>query len=361
MPEFPKPFFKEPSAAEILKADSIRIITGPSLVQKIKDIEKDQAGIILCDLIPKQFDGKDEFDRSRKFMKHGPELKIRRLHSLADAEKEERLPVELRREAFGSLANRAYPGYSTKPFLRPDKRTRRFSLGENCAGTQLYCYASHFNEEIVIKPYDDAKRSGREGAKIAAKIPSRTLGKDPYEFMVYSVPIEDGPEKLALAWHVWTTHSCRKKQWNIRYNFEDAKEDSEQISLCSHEVAAYLAIMEYYKDEQSNALPADMNPFAVPSQQDVDFYKKLCNQCLIIRMDQKAAKDIETALSPTLEGRLSMQKVEKLFGRKPRKLYGADTEILLFGSIYVNNKRKARGFPDEDTFVPKIPLLDYLW
>ena len=41
MPEFPKPFFKEPSAAEILKADSIRIITGPSLVQKIKDIEKE--------------------------------------------------------------------------------------------------------------------------------------------------------------------------------------------------------------------------------------------------------------------------------------------------------------------------------
>ena len=183
--------------------------------------------------------------------------------------------------------------------------------------------------------------------------------------MVYSVPIEDCPEKLALAWQVWTTHSCKKKQWNIRYNFEDAKEDSEQISLCSHEAAAYLAIMEYYKDEQSNTMPADMNPFAVPSQADVDFYKKLCTQCLIIPMDQDAARDragnIEDASSSTIEGRLSLQKVEKLFGRKPRKLYGADTEILLFGSIYVNNERKADGFPDEDPFVPKIPLLDYLW
>ncbi len=75
-----------------------------------------------------------------------------------------------------------------------------------------------------------------------------------------------------------------------------------------HDIAAYLAIVRDTV-KQHNLTPLEMNPFSIPSRQEVDFYKKLCNNILIF--------------DPTLKN------------RKTRKLHLDEKCILIARSIGV--------------------------
>lgn len=316
----PKPYFRQPTAAQIRRYKTIREISD-HVVDNVLDLKDSEAAIIRADLIPRQFDG------ARRFMKHGDEVKIRRFRTLEGTLKARRTPVQLREEAFNSLRQPPYCGYSFKPVLGTDRRTRKVSLVECLEGTKLYCYAQQtpLLSEIEIRPYQDARRIDREGAKIIVSVPSRMQKSPRYEFKFSSVPIADSIHKWAIAHGIVTDHNCKSTRFNIRYTYADDKEGSDNFNFCAHEIAAYLSLMDHYLKFRKNIIPLQMSQFAIPTQQTVDFYVRLCNNCLI-----QTEKD-----------------------QKPRKLNRAEKEILLWDLI--------RELGHDDTFFATEKVRDYNW
>ena len=260
-------------------------------------------------------------------MKHAAEVKTKRLKSLEDAVRLRRTPVQLREEAFDTLRSPIKNGYSFKPFISTDKRTRRVSLVECLEGTKLYCYANpdrveSFVPEISVKPYDDSVRVDREGAEVIVKVPSRMKKAPRYEFKMGSITVADTRHKWGTAYNISTDHDCQSKRFNIQYNYDWDKESSRVFNFCAHEVAAYLAVIDYYWTEKKNVIPLQMSQFAIPSKETVDYYSKLCKYCLI-------QED----------------------GEKARKLNHAEKEILLWGLV--------KKLGHDKTFFAKDKVRDY--
>ena len=141
------------------------------------------------------------------------------------------------------------------------------------------------------------------------------------KFKFSSVPVFNHKRKFGIANSVVSDHVCDNKRFNIRYVSFDNNEYSRQINFCAHEVAGYLSIVDYYKNEKYSITPYEMNQFAIPSQETVNFYDKLCNNCLID--DDKL-----------------------------RKLNKAEKEILLWGLVSKQGS---------DAFKPTGKLKDYNW
>ncbi|MAH32847.1 MAG: hypothetical protein QF798_04010 [Candidatus Woesearchaeota archaeon] len=317
-----KEFFKEPTAAKILKYSKISTIS-KDLVNRILNMSFDEAAIIEADLIPK------DYDNSRKFLKHGPEVKLRRFNSLEEMADIRETPVQSREESLNNIKNRAYSGYSFKPFIGTDKKTRKVSLVECLKGTKLYRYANQegtkFNPSISVKPYDDATGVEKDGAEIITRVPSRTKKMPNYEFKFSSVPVIDSDKKWGIAYNITTTHNCKSKLYNIRYKHKSEKETSKQFNFCAHEIAAYLSIVDHYWNKEKNLIPLQMNQFAIPTQETVDYYVKLTDNCLI-----KTSED-----------------------KNPRKLNSAEKEIMLWGLV--------KKLKHDDTFFAKDKVKEYNW
>ena len=67
--------------------------------------------------------------------------------------------------------------------------------------------------------------------------------------------------------------------YDIRYPPEYSPEEGNRVIFYPQDVAAYLKIIK--ENLPSNLIPLMMNPFALPSRQHADFYKKLDNNVLI--------------------------------------------------------------------------------
>jgi len=315
-----KKFFEQPTAAQIKKYTLVREIS-EDLIDNILGLREDGAVIIRRDLVPEKFDG------PKKFMKHGREVKVRRFKSLEEAANLKLTPVQLRELAFDALKPVPFSSYSFKPFIRTDKRTRKVSLVECLEGTKIYCYANHpdYPTSIKVKPYDAARRVRKDGAEIVVSVPSRTKKVSRYGFKFGSVPVTNSRDKWGLAHSVVTDHDCKSKRFNIRYRPHQGKESSRLFNWCAHEIAGYFAIVDYYWNTCKNLVPLEMNQFAIPTQEAVDFYSKLCQNCLI-----------QTSPEET-----------------PRKLNFGEKEILLWGLVY---KLK-----HDQTFFARGKVRDYQW
>jgi hypothetical protein len=315
-----KSYFAQPTPGQIKRYTNVREASS-DLVNQILDLAKDDALIIKTRLIPQGH------KTSKKFMKHAVEIKTKRFYSLEEAIQTRRTPVQLREEAFNDLRTPFKCGYSFKPFLGNDKKTRRVSLVECLEGTKLYCYVHQENSNsitpsITVKPYDDAVRVDREGAEILVKVPSRMKKAPRYEFKVSSVTVADTKNKWANAYNISTDHDCQSKRFNIRYAYDWDKESSKVFNFCAHEVAAYLAIVDYYWTEKKNVIPLQMSQFAIPNKETVDYYNKLSKNCLIQEN-----------------------------GEKTRKLNQAEKEILLWGLV--------KKLGHDNTFFAKDKVRDY--
>jgi len=263
-----KDFFKESTISEIEEK---------TLVGKHVDELDSREYVILASslIIPKGYKS------ARKFMKHGPEVKPRRIYNLEQAVREIRTPVQLREEAFNKIKNSFYCGYTFMPTGK-DQRKRKVSLVECLEGARISAYAHQVpGTEIKIKPYDDAKRVRQDGAEIIVDVPSRETKQPRVKFKLTSVPIIDSPEKYLISLGIGSNHSCRSKRFNIRYRFSDDKEGSGIVNICAHEIAGYFAIIDYYINNKKNLVPLQMSQFAIPSQETVDFYLKLGNNVLV--------------------------------------------------------------------------------
>lgn len=316
-----KSFFVQPTAAQIKKYASIREVSS-DLVNEILKLEEGEAIIIRRNLIPPRY------KQPRKFMKHGQEVKTRRFRSLEEAIESRITPVQLREEAFNDLNSPFRCGYSFKPFVGNDKRTRKVSLVECVEGTKIYCYPHQqrgFLPSIDVQPYDEAARVEKEGAEIVVRVPSRIKKASRYELKFSSIPVIDTKNKWGITHQISTDHDCQSKRFNIRYTYTRDKEDSRVFNFCAHEVAGYLAIINHYWTNKKNVIPLQMSQFAIPTQETIKFYEKLCGNCLI-----------------------QEDKTEK-----PRKLNQAEKEILLWGLVY---KLK-----HDRTFFAKGKVKEYAW
>ncbi|MEW5896342.1 MAG: hypothetical protein AB1668_01500 [Nanoarchaeota archaeon] len=332
-----RPYFQQPTAAEISRYGSVRDISD-KLVESIRGLSEDEAVIIKCRLVP------ERYASPQKFMKHGPDVKIQRFKSLEGAVAANLTPTDLRSSAFNDIRATPYCGYTFKPFMRTDKRTRRVPLVECLEGAHIYCYASQnrpgrgerstplFPSSITIRPYDDAHKVKVDGAEVVAEVPSRTKRKPRYNFKFRSVPITENRFKWGIAFGLATDHNCMGRMYDdMRYTYLDDKESSEVFTFCAHEIAGYLALIDFYVQRDKNRIPLQMNPFAIPAQETVDYYVRLCKNCLI-----KTPED-----------------------KKPRKLNRAEKEILLWGMVHKSGYDRTF-FAGKRSEKPK-KLRDYNW
>jgi len=263
-----KQFFRDSTMAEIRKK---------ALVDRHVS-ELDGGEYVILDsslLVPKGYDS------ARKFMKHGPEVKPRRIYNLDQATREARTPVQLREEAFNKIKDPFYSGYSFMP-VGKDKRKRRVSLVECLEGAQIYAYANQIpGTNIKVKPYDNAKRVRIEGTEAIIDVPSREAKKPRTKFKLTSVPVIDSPEKHLVSLGIGSDHSCGSKRFNIRYKYSDDKEGSGIVNMCAHEIAGYLGLVDFYLNERKNLIPLQMSQFAIPTQETVNHYLKLENNVLV--------------------------------------------------------------------------------
>ncbi len=264
-----KNFFKENTIGEIKRKNKIKI----NSLYNILNLKQNEYAIIPS-FIPKQY------ENSRKFMKHGKEVKPARYYFLEDAIRIGKTPVQLREEFFNQIKNYEFCGYSFMP-LGKDKRKRKVSLIECLEGARIFAYSHQKNAPIKIRAYADAERVKKEGAEVVAKVPSRTKGERKIQCKLTSVPYKDSLEKYIISLNIGSDHSCQSKRFNIRYRYSDDKESSGILNICAHEIAIYLELIQQEWDKNKNMIPVQMCQFAIPTQETVNYYLKFENNVLI--------------------------------------------------------------------------------
>jgi len=263
-----KSFFREATKAQIKRKELVEVAG----FLGIASLESDQYTVI-PELIPRGFES------GGKFMKHGREVKPKRVYTLKQALENPRTPVQLREEAFDKLKRHDYCGYSFMPIGR-DARKRKVSLIECLEGARIFAYAHQWTG-IKVKSYADSKRVRIDGAEVVVEVPSRTKKERKARFKFLNVPIIDSPEKYAISSNIGSNHSCGSKMFNIRYRYSDDKESSSIFNICAHEIAGYLGLVEQAWEEDKNIIPLQMSQFAIPTQETVDYYLKLGNNVLV--------------------------------------------------------------------------------
>jgi len=274
-----KSFFREATKSEIKKKDLVDVAS----LSDIRNLEENQF-VIISPLVPKGFES------ARKFMKHGREVRPKRFYSLKQALEDGRTPIQIREKAFDNLKGFEFCGYTFMPLGR-DQRKRKVSLTDCSEGARIYAYSHQVpGTEIGVKPYADSKIVRRDGAEIVVDLPSRTEGERRIQLKLISVPVVDSSEKYIIGMGIGSDHSCPTKRFNIRYKYADDKESSGIVNMCSHEIAAYLATIDYFWNEKKNIIPLQMSQFAIPSQEAVDYYLRWENNVLV-RDDNLKTKD----------------------------------------------------------------------
>lgn len=266
-----KQFFSEPTKAQIKRME-LRCIDS-DLIRRIDELEPNQGLIIERRLIPKKY------KNPKKFLKYGNPLET----FLMNENGETIHNSQIRERTFDLITNRAYPGY----LFTPSDITE---LTESLEAAGVYYYSFHaFPKQsknlslIDITPY---------GNLITVKVRSRRKNVPAYDFNYHLLK-----ERIKTEGHL-----CKFKQFSFK------TKDLYKNFWCCHEIAAFWRMIEL------GILDPEINSFAVPTQQEVSFYKKL--KRILIRDEELKNKD------------------------KLRKLHKEDEETLLWGSVYIHKYNK---------------------
>jgi len=294
-----KAFFRERTQKEIKELKSSRAYRQRGLVEKIDGLPKDRAVEVRTRIIPGRFfvNVGAGAEASRKAYKHGDLIGLSHPKTKGDCYVCSDIPLAIRARDFAKLGPMKedeinFVGYSMQPSWG-DRIKRVFPFVWMPEGVKLFGYAENMSPEgIVVKPYADAKRVKSEGASVPVEVPSRTQRNPRYKFKLNHVPVVRGRENLATVltlkpWIIQNEEDVEPKVGrtrhdihNIRYTWEEDREGSDVITFYPHDVAGYLGIVKSELGEH-NMTPMEMNPFALPSQHQADFYTKLCNNVLI--------------------------------------------------------------------------------
>jgi len=294
-----KVFFKERTKKEIQGLKSSRAYKQRGLVKRIDDLPLDRALEIRTQLIPGRFfiNVDSGAEASRKAYKHGNLVRLNHPKTRGECYFCSDIPLAIRANDFAELEKMReedinFIGYSIQPSWS-DRMKRIFPFVWMPEGVKLFGYAENMTPEgIVVKPYADAKKVRSEGASVQVEVPSRTRKNPRYKFKLNHVPVVRSKENLATVLTLKpgtiqdeeigepkvgrTLHDIH----NMRYTWESDREGSDVITFYPHDVAGYIGIVKK-ELEKHNLTPMEMNPFALPSQHQADFYTKLNNNLLI--------------------------------------------------------------------------------
>lgn len=285
-----KSFFKERTKAEIKKLVAEEGVDPAGLVDRITDLDWNDAMILRTDLIPRQFkrNTSNDAEASRKAYKHGRYWQLSQPKLQRTAFRCNDIPLAIRARDFDNLGkideeNNFVLGYSWQPVQGNDKRRRRVPFAWNLEGARLFAYAENCTGGISVKPYDDSRRVKKEGAEVICKVPSRQKKKGRYSVKLKHVPVEGSTERRAVTWSLASSYdgeTPEHKLHNIRYTWENDREGSDVFTFYPEDIAAYYATIKNYY-EQHNWTPIEMTPLALPSKKAAEFYTKLGNNLLI--------------------------------------------------------------------------------
>ena len=261
-------FFARPSAQEILKHKNSTESDNKNLVSKLLALSPSEALVITQQIIPEQFfsENKDRNAAQRKFLKHGPEVRLRRTYSVEQLIEDKRTPVALRYEQFEALhrlklsAEQSFSCYSYMPNGK-DSRKRKVGLVECMEGTRLFYYMHHAKIDANLANYgtpEKAKRVDKEGSTYVLSVPSRTPKHLKHTLKLSSVPTQDTPEKYRIWSNIGSDHSCNNLRFRIGYKYYDDKEDSSTFYFDAHEIAAYLTVVDHAYHKDKNIIPLQM-------------------------------------------------------------------------------------------------------
>ncbi|MGK0209528.1 MAG: hypothetical protein ACI83O_000805 [Patescibacteria group bacterium] len=285
-----KKYFKERTVTELKKLEQVPV-ESKHIVEQIMNLEKDQCLKIPSQVSQSFYSGTPD-QNARKQFKHGDYMILPQPKTKEAALESPLIPLQLRNQAFGQLEDRLEfglhnVGYSFRPVQGANKTKRVVPFVYLAQGAKLFSYAAQHAGGIGLELYSEAKRARTHGATVVAAVPSRTQKQQRYSFTLQHVPIHRGQHNLASVLslepkvHQTQTPSRTKHdQYNIRFTKDDG-EDSNITNFTPQDVAAYLAIINQEWNNNQNMTPLEMNPFAIPSRQQAEFYKRLTNNLLV--------------------------------------------------------------------------------
>ncbi|MFH1801892.1 MAG: hypothetical protein ABH864_00400 [archaeon] len=321
-----KSFFQERTVAQIRDLSAQETSRQRGLVRTIDDLDPTTDGLtVRAQLIPGKFfrGGLTQAQASRKAYKHGDLIPLSHPQTWTGCYNSPEIPLAIRARDFTQLrAMREEDinvfGYSIRPEWG-DRTKRVFPFVWMPEGLRLFGYAENNAGGIGVEPYPDAKRVRRDGASVVVTVPSRTQKNPRYSFRLVGVPFVRSRENLSsvltLRPHVIQdedtgepkTGRTPHDQYNIKYAYEGDREGSNPLTFYPHDLAGYLGIVKAQLADH-NMTAMEMNPFALPSRHQAEFYTKLCNNVLVY--------------DPSLESK------DKL-----RKLHVAEKSLLLARAI----------------------------
>jgi len=343
-----KSYFNERTPKEIRNLRVNTTYGQKDLVQIIEELDSSTDFLeIRTHLIPGDFrrGNISGAEASRKFYKHGNLITLPQPRTLKDALESKYIPMDLRIEAFKKLAGMKqeeinFIGYSWRPVFGRDRTKRVVPFVWLPEGARIFSYAENnslFRQKnpntgivetkkgIKVQEYADSKRVRTEGASVVLEVPSRTKKAPHYIFGLNHVPyIPNLPgleENTNLASIFSLNHASIKGEdfeyiqghtphdiFDIRYTFENSREQSPLIKFSAQDIAGYLGIIKKQLTQQHNSTTLTFNPFALPSRHQAEFYNKLNNNVVIY--------------DPTLSSKTKL-----------RKLHIAEKSILLGRAI----------------------------
>lgn len=321
-----KPFFRYATVAEQLARASKRGVS-KHFVREIVNIEFDETLVLKP--------SKPFFEGTwNAFMKHGPTINLKRFESLPDAVNTDRLPSDLREEAFSSIRSPIVAGYTFKSFYLNDYDTRRVNLTRCLDGELTYIYGNipqvrATGDAIIVRPYDSGAKIPLEGADVEVVVPSQTMGDPAYSILFSAIPLVKNEEKWGIAFALSAEHSCLGRRYRtLRGKSSHPRELSRQVLPCEHEIAGRAALIDYYLN-QGNRVPLQMNTVAFGTQFMLYVSRKLKNNCLIQLPGDKKPRALNPAEQEILcwalvkeygPGKTLMPNFERIKNYKTEKL-----------------------------------------
>ncbi len=296
-----KSFFREREVREIQDLSTQTVYYARGLVDRIDNLNPSNEALeIRTNIVPGRFFPKttSEAEASRKCYKHGDLILLSHPRTQEGCYNTPEIPLATRARDFDKLRTMKeeeinFVGYSFQPTWG-DRKKRVVPFAWLPEGLRLFSYSENIGNPIKIEPYADARKVISEGASIVAEVPSRSRKQPRYKFKLLHVPVirseknlatvltlkpglvledEENPENVSSG---RTAHET----YNIKYNWEKDREGSEVVTFYPQDVAAYISIIKHFNGKH-NLTPIEMNPFAIPSQHQAEFYKKLGNNILM--------------------------------------------------------------------------------
>ncbi|MBS3076916.1 hypothetical protein J4233_01455 [Candidatus Pacearchaeota archaeon] len=308
-----KSFFAERTAAQIEDLSVQEVMRQRGLVKTIDDLNPAiDALVVRAQLIPGRFfrGVETQAQASRKAYRHGDLVALSHPQTKQDCYESREIPLMMRARDFARLGEMKeedinFFGYSVRPEWG-DRTKRVFPFVWIPEGVRLFGYAENNTGGIGVEPYADARKVRTSGASVVVSVPSRTKKNPRYKFKLVNVPfVSQTPENLASVLTLRPqviqddatgepiTGRTPHDNYNIRYGYEGDREGDNPITFYPHDLAGYLGIVKGQLGEH-NMTAMEMNPFALPSRHQAEFYMKLCNNVLMF--------------DPTLEGKTKLRK-----------------------------------------------------